>query len=350
MDLDDLSFFQSAENLLVMKEIINMPRYLLAGFEQVEKGCIEVNSRVDHILIAGMGNAVLAGDFLGVYANEKCAAQVETWRNYSLPARLKGDGTVVIFTGADEGCDETVSALHEAGVRGMERWVIAPDAKLRDAALAERVRIIEFPKQSQVNYRMHSTLGVLLALGKQWGWFDPDEDIHQAVKAMDAAAGKFLPDVPVASNPAKRMAGQLINRHITVCAADGMVPVARYWKEQINRIAKAWAQLEVVPEMNHASLAGIQQPADSLGKMVMVFLLGCEGERNRMRLDLTRQGFLMEGIPTDFYEAKGANTLTKMLTGSQFGDLTAFYLAVAYQHSPMPAEVLRLFAEAIHGE
>ncbi len=350
MNLDDVNLFQSADYPRVMKEIINMPGQLLAGYEQMEKGNIEVNNRVDHVLVAGMGNAVLAGDFLGAYANEKCTAQVEIWRNYSLPARVRAERTAVIFTGADEGSDETISALHEAGARGLERWVIAPDAKLWEAALAEHVKVIEFPMQGLPNFSMHLILGGLLALAKRWGWFDPDEDLRCAVKAMEMTEEKYLPGVPVASNPAKRMAGQLVNRYITLCAADGMAPVARYWKEQVNRIGKAWTQLEIVPEMNHAALAGTRQPADSLGKMVMVFLLGCEDERNRMRLDLTRQGFLMEGIPTDYYEAKGVNTLAKMLTCAQFGDFTAFYLAAAYQHSPMPAEVLRLFAEAIHGE
>ena len=49
-------------------------------------------------------------------------------------------------------------------------------------------------------------------------------------------------DVPAALNPAKRYAGQLVGRWVTVMGAGILAPVARRWKAQLNENAKAMAE------------------------------------------------------------------------------------------------------------
>ena len=63
-------------------------------------------------------------------------------------------------------------------------------------------------------------------------------------------------DVPAAKNPAKRYAGQLMGRWVTVMGAGILAPVARRWKGQINEVAKAGANFEFLPEADHNTLAG----------------------------------------------------------------------------------------------
>ena len=53
-------------------------------------------------------------------------------------------------------------------------------------------------------------------------------------------------NVPVCKNPAKRMAGQFLNRWITLFGSGYMAGVAERWKSQINENAKAWAQVEEI--------------------------------------------------------------------------------------------------------
>ena len=62
------------------------------------------------------------------------------------------------------------------------------------------------------------------------------------------------------------MAGQLIDRWVSVFGADLLAPVARRWKGQISEIAKAWGQYEDLPEADHNTLAGVINPEATAAK------------------------------------------------------------------------------------
>ncbi len=70
------------------------------------------------------------------------------------------------------------------------------------------------------------------------------------------------------------MAGQLVGRVATVIGSGVLAPVARRWKGQINELAKAWAQFEVLPEVDHNTLAGVLNPEAALSQVMVLFLRG----------------------------------------------------------------------------
>ena len=155
-------------------------------------------------------------------------------------------------------------------------------------------------------------------------------------------------DVPVAHNPAKRMAGQLVGRWVNVYASGCLAPVARRWKGQVNEIAKAGAGFEVLPEADHNALAGLLNPAEVLSRTTTLFLRApSDHPRNRLRPDLTRQEFMVEGLNTDVYEAQGKTPLAHIWTTLHFGDYMAYYLAMAYGADPTPVEALENFKAAM---
>jgi glucose/mannose-6-phosphate isomerase len=63
--------------------------------------------------------------------------------------------------------------------------------------------------------------------------------------------------------------------------------------------------------------------------------------RNHLRLDLTRHGFMVEGLNTDVYNANGESTLAHVWTALHFGDYLAYYLAMSYEVDPTPVEALQ---------
>jgi len=108
---------------------------------------------------------------------------------------------------------------------------------------------------------------------------------------------RLRPEVTVVNNPAKRMAGQLMDRWVTVFGAGVLAPVARRWKGQLNELAKAWGQFDFLPEGDHNTLSGVMFPQEQLPRMVALFLRGpADHPRHRLRLDLTRKAFMLEGI------------------------------------------------------
>ena len=152
---------------------------------------------------------------------------------------------------------------------------------------------------------------------------------------------KILPEIPDHDNPAKRLAGQLVGRWVSVFGADLLEPVARRWKGQISEIAKAWGQYEALPEANHNTLAGVVNPEEVLMKTIAL-LLSAESNhpRNQRRIELTKKNFMIEGINTDLIQARGDTRLAQMWTLIQFGDFTAYYLAMIYGVDPSPVAAI----------
>jgi glucose/mannose-6-phosphate isomerase len=129
----------------------------------------------------------------------------------------------------------------------------------------------------------------------------------------------------------------MIGRHITIFGSSFMAPVARRWKCQINEVAKAVASFEALPEADHNTLAGINNPHDQLSKELAIFLrASADHPRNLLRVDKTREILMLEGLGTDFFNAKGESRLSQMWSTILFGDYVSYYLAMVYDTDPTP--------------
>jgi hypothetical protein len=144
---------------------------------------------------------------------------------------------------------------------------------------------------------------------------------------MKESQSHLRADVPAVKNPAKRYAGQLMGRWVTVMGAGLLVPVARRIKGQINEVAKAGANFEFLPEADHNTLAGLINPAQVLMPHTMTFFLRAPSDlpRHRLRIDMTQKAYMAEGLNTDFMDARGDTSLATMWTLILFGDYTAYY-------------------------
>ena len=128
-----------------------------------------------------------------------------------------------------------------------------------------------------------------------------------------------------------------------------LTTVARRWKGQINEVAKAGANFEFLPEADHNTLAGTMNPEEVLNPHTMTLFLCAPSDhpRNRLRSDLTRKAFMLEGMNTDFVEARGNTPLAHMWTLILFGDYMAYYLAMGYGVDPTPIQALVDFKQAM---
>jgi glucose/mannose-6-phosphate isomerase len=74
---------------------------------------------------------------------------------------------------------------------------------------------------------------------------------------------------------------------------------------------------------------------------MMIFLQGdAQHERNRLRVEVTRQILMVEGFNTDVIHAQGESRLAQQWTALHFGDYTAYYLAIAYGIDPTPVAAI----------
>ena len=187
-------------------------------------------------------------------------------------------------------------------------------------------------------------LGSPLALFDRLGLLPAQADLLAgAVQSMLTQQEQLLVTVPAAQNPAKRYAGQLVGRWVTVFGSGVLAIVARRWKGQINELAKAPANFEFLPEADHNTLAGVINPsAELLMPHTMTIFLSADVDhpRNKLRARITRQTYMIEGLNSDVYMAQGETSLAQMWTAIHFGDYLAYYLAIAYFTDPTPVDAL----------
>jgi glucose/mannose-6-phosphate isomerase len=174
----------------------------------------------------------------------------------------------------------------------------------------------------------------------------PADELNGALVALREQRATLGAGSPIMQNEAKRLAGQCVGRWVTVFGSDHLEPVARYWKIQLNELAKTWSHSEAIPEADHNALLGVVNPAQMMGQTMLLFLRsrGCH-PRNQRRTKITKEYFMLEGLGTDFFNARGDTRLAQMLTALHFGDYLAYYLAMAYDTDPNPLETIEAFKQ-----
>ncbi len=228
--------------------------------------------------------------------------------------------------------------------------VVSTGGELAKRAKENSIPVWTFDHAGQPRAAVGFSFGLLLAMFQRLGFIpDQKEALDDALTSMKRSQERLKPDVVAVKNPAKRYAGQLMGRWVTIMGAGLLSTVARRWKGQINEVAKAGANFEFLPEANHNTLAGTMHPQEVLNPHTMTLFLRAPSDhpRNRLRSDLTRKAFMLEGMNTDYVDARGKTPLAHMWTLILFGDYVAYYLAMGYGVDPTPIQALVDFKKSM---
>jgi glucose/mannose-6-phosphate isomerase len=359
MNLDDMSFIHQHDPQNMLGEIENLPNQLQAAGEIGQTCEVSETSQVSRVLIAGMGGSAIGADLLTAYVSPICRVPVAVHRDYGLPAWARGAQTLVIASSHSGNTEETLDSFDMALKAGCRIMAVCTGGELEKRAKAAGVPLWKFEHKGQPRAAVGFSFGLLLAAFSRLGLSDAPEkittgptavlrEVIATVEAMKKQQETLRAEVPVARNPAKRLAGQLVGRWVNVFGSGMLAPVARRWKGQVNEIAKAGAGFELLPEADHNTLAGLVNPEEMLSRTFSIFLRApSDHPRNRLRANLTRQGFMLEGLNTDFYDAQGDSPMAQMWTALHFGDYVAYYLAMAYGVDPTPVAALEKFKAAM---
>jgi glucose/mannose-6-phosphate isomerase len=344
MDLDDLNRFNSLDSQDMNSQIFTLPQQLDDAWQKGMELPLPRIDGLEHIFISGMGTAALGADLLASYVAPTCLVPITVHRDYDLPAWVQGPKTLVIASSYSGNTEETLAALEQARAKNCRVLCMTTGGKLAQQARAGAIPLWQYDYAGQPRSAIGYAFGLLLAAVHRLGLHpDPTKELHNTLHAMRNQQTNLLPEVPVAFNPAKRMAGQLTGRVVSVFAAEPFTAVARRWKSQINEIAKTWGQFDLIPEANYNTVAGLNNPENALMQTMTLFLQGpANHARNALRLDLTREIFMTQGMNTDVIHARGETRLAQIWTLLHFGDYTSYYMAMMYGEDPAPVEVLTM--------
>lgn len=350
MNLDDVNYFKQLDTLNMLGEIDNLPDQLAGAYELGMQHDLLAMKDVRQLVIAGMGGSAIGADLLASYCASLAPLPVSVHRDYGLPLYARGAETLVICSSHSGNTEETLDAFDAALQAECRILAVCTGGTLAERARANAIPVWTFEHQGQPRAAVGFSFGLLLALFERLAFIPSQKEaVQDAVASMKLSQQHLRADIPAVKNPAKRYAGQLMGRWVTIVGSGLLTTVARRWKGQLNEVAKAGANFEFVPEADHNTLAGTMNPEETLNAHTMTIFLCSPSDhpRNRLRMNLTRKAFMLEGMNTDAVEARGHTPLANMWTTILFGDYMAYYLAMAYGVDPTPIEALVEFKQAM---
>lgn len=349
MNLDDLDRMRSLDPEGMLGRIDELPGQLEQAWAEVASQPMPSGKDPRHVVFAGMGGSAIGADLACAQARRGSSASLTVWREYGIPSWATGEETLVVVASHSGNTEEALSAFHDAGRAGARRIVFTSGGGLMAEAGRAGVPAWSIrhpgPPRAAVGYSFAFALGALTRTGLVP---DPSADVAGAVAAMRAQAVHLTADSPVVRNPAKRMAGQLMDRWPIFFGGGALAPVARRWRSQVNELAKAPAQFEELPEADHNVVAGTVGPMALIGKTMAVFLrAGGDDPALIRRVEATRHLLMVEGYNTDMIEGEGDSLLAQQWTALHYGDYAAYYLAMAYGVDPTPIPAIENLKELL---
>ena len=336
MNLDDLSALRDIDRQNLIEQINSLPDQIESAYRLGQEYPLPPAEGISRIAICGMGASIISAELLGGYAAPLLPIPLEILRDYDLPGWCRGPEAFVVVSSHSGNTEETLSAYAQALQRGCRVLVLTTGGKLAEKAQEAKSPAWIYPNAVLPRLASGFAFGLLHSLFVRMGLLpNPDAEVIDMQHAMRNLQTVLFAEVPVVYNPAKRLAGQMVGRWVSVYAADFLAPVAHFWKNQVNGMAKAAGIFEVLPEADHTTLAGLENPPDLLSKMIAVFIEAPENHpRNLRRLQLTRTLLTQQGINTDVLPARGSTRLARIWTSVLFASYCTYYLALAYGSDP----------------
>lgn len=293
--------------------------------------------------IVGMGGSAIGADLVRDAFAGMLSRPVTIVRGRSVPA-WAGRGALVVAVSHSGRTTETLQAAGAAVRAGATLVAITTGGPLADLARDAGGTVVSYPGGGQprasVGHLAGSLLGVLARAD-----FLPGVDAAAELAAAAAAVEHQLTDLgpasPVAANPAKRLAGRLLDRLPVVIAAEHLAPVARRWKTQLNENAETWAVAEEIPELLHNAVVGFGGPAWTSERLFAVLLAGADEPAFLAdRRAIIREGLVAAETPSDEVVLPAVAPFAQGFAGVVVGDLVSLHLALLRGVDPTPVRAI----------
>ena len=167
-----------------------------------------------------MGGSAIGADLVAAAVMDTCPVPIFVHRDYGLPAFAKGPETLVICSSHSGNTEETLDSFKIAIKNGCRVLVISTGGALADRAKEAGFPVWQFAHEGQPRAAVGYSFGLILGALSRLGLIpDASADIAGAVQAMKSQGVVLGANSPVSRNPAKRLAGQLVGRWVTVFGA-----------------------------------------------------------------------------------------------------------------------------------
>ena len=298
-------------------------------------------SRIDRIVILGMGGSAIAGDMLRLLLQRESVVSVFNVRQYDLPPYVD-ERTLVIATSFSGETEETLSAFGQALATRAKKLAVTSGGQLLATARANGVPVFAYQFRGQPRAALGWSLMPLLAVAQGLGLMQGlERDVQEALAVMEELQEQIGERVPTRDNPAKQVARRLHGKLPLIYGAGILTEVAHRWKTQLNENSKVWSFYEELPEADHNAIVGYELPQEIARSTAVVFLRSdLVHPRVQLRYEFTQRMLEKASVDVLVVETHGQSGLAQMLSTVLFGDYVSYYLALLNGVDPTPTAVM----------
>jgi len=327
----------------MLEALRRFPEYCLQAMEIAEAaplGDLQGKS-FKAVVFAGMGGSAIGGKLVGDWLLGESPVPMVISRGYHLPGFVDGE-TLVFAVSYSGNTEETLSSFQEALERGSHVISVTSGGQLDRLSRERDLPIVTMPAgtrpRAALPYQFFILATVLNRLGlvpRSW------REVDEALEVLRELRDEMVPEVASESNPAKRLALDLMNKIPFVYGPRLFEGVAYRLGTQLNENSKVPAASGFFPELFHNAVLGCEGPDDVLEPLCLLYIRDPE-ESDVTALKIDRfKGLLAPRVGGTFeIRARGRGKLSRMLSALYVGDYVSTYLGLLYGKDPSSMDAI----------
>lgn len=289
------------------------------------------------VLVAGLGGSAIGGDLIRAYLQPSLRIPFLVSRHYTLPAFVSSRSLVLASSYSGD-TEETLSAFRQAVSSGARVVALTSGGKLEALAAAANCPVVKlpagYPPRAALGFSALAVLWVLVSAGLA---ANPAADVEETVVLLEEMAERFRADRGRKENRAAQVARTLHGALPILYSSADLDAVGLRWKGQISENAKMLAYANVLPELNHNEIVGMENPVRVLKEIQLVILRDCE-DHPQVQRRMAITGELLKPHVAGITEvwSEGRSRLARLFSLTYLGDFVSYYLALLNGVDPTP--------------
>ena len=285
-----------------------------------------------NICICGLGGSAMSGDIIRNYLDENSSYPTIVVRDTHLPKWVNEKSFALILSYSGN-TTETLRMYHEAKSQGAKIVCVTSGGKLKELCLEDHEQYIEIPDGLQPRAALGYILGASAVVLKSAHLCNIADDLKRIIPNLKSECARYLPNISLEDNLAKKIASGLENTLPAVYGGIGIAPAVKRWRTQINENSKMLTICGILPELNHNQIVGwIESPS---APATPVFLRSVNDRPEIVKIiDATVSLFIDSGIEPILVNLEGDSQLECIMQGIILGDFVSYYLAALRNVDP----------------
>ncbi|MFQ6611927.1 MAG: bifunctional phosphoglucose/phosphomannose isomerase [Fidelibacterota bacterium] len=326
-----------SENMF--QAIYDFPEHLEAAREIGHQCEIRPYSKIQNIVVAGMGGSAIGGDIVKLLTRKMRTVPMIVSRHYKLP-EFVNENSLVICSSYSGNTEETLSAFGSAQKRNAHIIGLSTGGTLSQQFQSANLDWVKIPEGLQPRAALGFSLVPMLFILKKLGLikveFEPD--LISSINLLRNLRENYT--LRTDENPTRVLA-QKIHSCLPLIYGEtnaGAV-IALRWKGQLSENAKMLAFHNELPEMNHNEIVGWENNPEILKKIFVLWLCD-EGEHPRINIRRKTTKNIINNLCAGqaIISSQGVSEMERWLQLIHFGDWLSYWCANFHQTDPTPVE------------